>query len=142
MKADLVKKTTEGIELVKTNKVLPTTSQNKVKDHISDSHMLFVILIMSPCYFIIYAYLHLVWQMFSFYFSEYANLFDVCCKNRGKCNVLILAIILLCFYILETVLYVLNECSVEFLVYLMSFINFLAPTTVIYNIFVLDHVCF
>ena len=101
--------------------------------------MLYVLLIMSPSYFIIYAYLHLVWQMFSFYFDGYAHgLFAVVCKNRGKCNVIILAFILLCFQILVTVLYILNYCSAKFLVDLETLINFTIPTMVIISICYLD----
>ena len=110
-----------------------------MKQRIDGEPILFTLLIMTPSYFFIYAYLHLVWQMFSFYFDGYAHgLFTVVCKNRGKCNVIIIAFILLCFQIGVTVLYVMKICTAKFLVDLETIVNFTIPAVVIISICYLD----
>ena len=69
--------------------------------------MYLVLLILSPDYLYLYAYVMLVWQLHSFYFDGYASLLRIVWKDFGKCNVIFVSFVLFATQIVLTLLYVL-----------------------------------
>ena len=95
--------------------------------------MLLVLLILCPDYFIIYAYILLNWQLHNFYFDGYASLLSMVRvqKERGRCNVIMVSIILISTQIVLTVLYILQIFKAWNLVVALTCINFALPTVMV-----------
>lgn len=93
--------------------------------------MALILLILSPDYLFIFAYLNLVWQMYTYYFEGYVSLIDVVCRDKGKCNIIFIAFALFASQIIVTILYILNYCQASYLVSVLTVINFAMPTVVI-----------
>ena len=77
------------------------------EDAINHIPMYLVLLILSPDYLYLYAYVMLVWQLHSFYFDGYASLLRIVWKDFGKCNVIFVSFVLFATQIVLTLLYVL-----------------------------------
>ena len=69
--------------------------------------MYLVLLILSPDYLYLYAYVMLVWQLHSFYFDGYASLLRIFWKDMDKCNVIFVSFVLFATQIVLTILYIL-----------------------------------
>lgn len=92
--------------------------------------MAIILLILSPDYIVIFAYLNLVWQMYTYYFEGYVSLIDVVCRDAGKCNIILVAFMLFAGQIAVTLLFILHVCKVDTLISFMTIINFAMPTIV------------
>ena len=53
-----------------------------------------VMLLIAPDFFVNYAYLNLVWQLYSFYFDGFASLQNFVCYGKGETNVIIISLFL------------------------------------------------
>ena len=96
--------------------------------------MYLVLLILSPDYLYLYAYVMLVWQLHSFYFDGYASLLRIFWKDMDKCNVIFVSTILFATQIVLTILYVLKIVKAYNLVQALTCINFALPTMVVISI--------
>lgn len=106
------------------------------KDAIDKIPMFLVLLILSPDYLIIYAYVLLVWQLHNFYFDGYATLLSMVRvqKEKGRCNVILISIVLISTQIVLTVLYSLRILKAYNLVLALTCINFTLPTITIVSV--------
>ena len=102
--------------------------------------MFLVLLILSPDYLVIFAYLMMVWQLHSFYNNGYATLEKIFTKKStdGKCKIIIVSFILFSLCIGFTILYILDIVKAPGLVLLLTIINFLMPTSVLISILYLE----
>ena len=93
-----------------------------------------VMLILSPDYLFIYAYLMLVWQLHNFYYDGYASLIKVLFREKFKCNIIIASLILFAVQIFLTVLYILDILRAESIIICLTVLNFVIPSIVLLSI--------
>lgn len=92
-----------------------------------------VLLILSPDYCAIFAYLLLVCQTHSFYNDGYASsLTYVLFKDQCKCNIILISFVLFAIQLCFTILYILNIFNLIKLITFLTTINFLIPCLLMY----------
>ena len=93
--------------------------------------MFLVLLILSPDYLVIFAYLTLVWQLHSFYNDGYASFLTqfslICKRNSWKFNIFFITFLIFSLQLVFTILYIFNIMEAEKLVELLTSINFFIP---------------
>lgn len=102
--------------------------KSKKQDDITKLPMFLVLLILSPDYFVIFAYLLLVWQLHSFHNDGHASsLARIRCKDSCKCNIILISFILFAIQCCFTILYILDIMSVINLINFLTTIDFFIP---------------
>ena len=103
--------------------------------------MFLVLLILSPDYLVIFAYLTLVWQLHSFYNDGYASFLTqfslICKRNSWKFNIFFLSFSIFSLQLIFTILYIIGIMEAQKLVDLLTSINFIIPGLTIVLVFYL-----
>lgn len=103
-------------------------ANSKKQEDITELPMFLVLLILSPDYFVIFAYLLLVWQLHSFHNDGYASsLARILFRDSCKCNIILISFILFAIQCCFTILYILDIMSVINLINFLTTIDFFIP---------------
>ena len=90
-----------------------------------------VLLILSPEYLVIFAYLILVWLLQSYYYDGYAeNFIQMFWNGRGQCNVILLSSLLFLSQVVFTGMYILKMIQAQDLIFILMAINCILPVCV------------
>lgn len=116
---------------------LENLNNEKTASRPGEPSRLLVLLVLSPDYLVVFAYLTLVWQLHSFYYDGYASLLKLFCKDKGKCNVILISFVLFGTQLAFTILYILRILEVQGLVLLLTWVNFAIPGILVMSIFYL-----
>lgn len=88
-----------------------------------------VLLMLSPDYLFNFAYLNLIWQLYSFFFDGFASsVFKLIWEGKGQINLIFISFLLFSCQIIFTVLYMLNIMPADKLVLSITVINFSLPS--------------
>ena len=88
-----------------------------------------VLLMLSPDYLFNFAYLNLIWQLYSFFFDGFASsVFKLIWEGKGQINLIFISFLLFSSQIVFTVLYMLNIMPADQLVLTITVINFSLPS--------------
>lgn len=88
-----------------------------------------VLLMLSPDYLFNFAYLNLIWQLYSFFFDGFAqSMFNLFCEGMGEKNIIFFSFTLFASQVVLTCLYVLNLLEADKLVLAITVINFVLPS--------------
>lgn len=118
----------QSMDLTKT---APNSNLIQRKDEFSDLPMFLVLLILSPDYFVIFAYLLLVWQLHSFHWDGYASQLTKVVFKDCKFNIIFISFALFILQCCFTLLYIFGKLSVVTLVDTATGIDFTIPCLLI-----------
>lgn len=84
---------------------------------------------LSPDYLFNFAYLNLIWQLYSFFFDGFAqSMFTLFCEGMGEKNIIFFSFTLFVSQVVLTCLYVLSMLEADKLVLAITVINFVLPS--------------
>ena len=90
-----------------------------------------VLLIITPDFLVVFAYVILFWQLLSIYYDGHANLFKSVLTGKGKYLITFLGLILLITQVTLILLYLNSSIQAKSLVIELIVLNFLAPSVVL-----------
>ena len=109
------------------------------EDAVNSIPGLLVLLILSPDYLFNFAYLNLVWQLYSFYFDGFAsNMLKMFWEGKGTFNVIIISFGLFACQIVLSILFALKILPADNLVLAITVINFVLPSLAVLSVFYLQ----
>ena len=118
--------------------MLNSTIYDMNEDAVNSIPGLLVLLILSPDYLFNFAYLNLVWQLYSFYFDGFAsNMLKMFWEGKGTFNVIIISFGLFACQIVLSILFALKILPADNLVLAITVINFVLPSLAVLSVFYL-----
>jgi hypothetical protein len=94
-----------------------------------------VLLMLSPDYLFNFAYLNLIWQLYSFFFDGFAqSMLKMCWEGKGTLNLVFISFVLFSSQIVISILFMFKILEADDLVLALTVINFVLPSLAIIGI--------
>ena len=112
-----------------------TSTQGELFKGIEKSPKALVLLLLTPDYFVIFAYLLLFWQLISMYYDGHANLFKSVLQGVGKYFITVIGILLLFTQIAMILLYLDSRIKGSAFLIQLIILNFACPLIAVFVMF-------